>query len=128
MYCADSEVLHLGGGTLNTENPFKTYLNFRNNLLLLKKNLPFGRSFVIIGARFWMDMLALLRFLNEGKRKDAWAVSRAHQYFVRNIFKSERIKGSYTKRLKGMYKGSIVYDFFMKKKTKFTDLDQENFY
>src|SRR5476649_789406 len=78
MYCAQSEVFHLGGGTLNTENPFKTYLNFRNNLLLLKKNLPFWRSVVVISARFVLDLMAIFRFLGEGKRKDAGAVNRAH--------------------------------------------------
>jgi GT2 family glycosyltransferase len=83
MYCAESEVYHVGGGTLDKENPFKTYLNFRNNLLLLKKNLPFGRSFFTISLRFWLDLLAIARFMNEGKRKDAWAISRAHQNFVR---------------------------------------------
>src|ERR1700733_8899702 len=85
MYCADSEVFHVGGGTLNTENPFKTYLNFRNNLLLLKKNLPYWRSVFVIGVRYWMDLMALFRFLNEGKRKDAAAVSKAHRNFARNI-------------------------------------------
>jgi GT2 family glycosyltransferase len=79
MYCPQSVVYHVGGGTLNAENPFKTYLNFRNNLLLLKNNLPFWRAVWVIGLRFWMDLLALLRFLMEGKRKDAWAISRAHQ-------------------------------------------------
>ena len=72
MYCAESEVFHLGGGTLNAENPFKTYLNFRNNLLLLQNNLPFWRAVFVIGIRIWMDLLAIFRFLNEGKRKDAW--------------------------------------------------------
>lgn len=128
MYCAESEVYHVGGGTLNTENPFKTYLNFRNNLLLLKNNLPFLRAFFIIGIRIWMDLLAVIRFMSEGKRKDAWAVSRAHQNFFWHIFKSGPKSKSYNSRLKGMYKGSIVWDFFVKKKNVFTSLDQEGFY
>lgn len=129
MYCADSEVYHVGGGTLNTENPFKTYLNFRNNLLLLKKNLPYWRSVFVIGVRYWMDLMALFRFLNEGKRKDAAAVSKAHRYFARNIFHAEKVHIAADKsRLKGMYKGSIVVDFFMKKKHTFTALNPEEFY
>jgi GT2 family glycosyltransferase len=129
MYCAESEVFHLGGGTLNAENPFKTYLNFRNNLLLLKKNLPFWRSIFVIWIRYWMDLLALFRFLNEGKRKDAWAVSRAHQNFARNMFKREHIRiATDRSKLKGMYRGSIVMDFFIKKKHTFTSLDQEDLY
>jgi GT2 family glycosyltransferase len=62
MYCPQSVVYHVGGGTLNSENPFKTYLNFRNNLLLLKNNLPFWRAFWVISLRFWMDLLALYAF------------------------------------------------------------------
>lgn len=144
MYCAQSTIYHVGGGTLNAENPFKTYLNFRNNLLLLKKNLPFWRALFVISIRFCMDLLAIFRFLAEGKRKDAWAVSRAHQNFVLGIFgihvsgygvkdlsngenklspKTHRSKRT-VHNLKGMYKGSIVWAFFVKKKTRFTDLDQ----
>ncbi|MEO6849290.1 MAG: glycosyltransferase family 2 protein [Mucilaginibacter sp.] len=132
MYCAESEVYHVGGATLTTENPFKTYLNFRNNLLLLKNNLSFLRATVIISIRFVMDLLAIIRFMNEGKRKDAWAISRAHQNFILQIFKGGGPK-TLTKRsnlhtLKGMYKKSIVWDFFMKKKKTFTALDPEDLY
>ncbi|PTQ96941.1 hypothetical protein C8P68_104435 [Mucilaginibacter yixingensis] len=134
MYCAESEVYHVGGGTLDKENPFKTYLNFRNNLLLLKKNLPWGRSVVTISVRFWLDLLAIMRFMGEGKRKDAWAVSRAHQNFVRNMFKREQsLKNKHGviphhSTLFGMYKHNIVWEFFVKKKKAFTDLQQDDFY
>ncbi|MCR8560570.1 glycosyltransferase family 2 protein [Mucilaginibacter sp. BJC16-A38] len=133
MYCAESEVFHLGGGTLNVENPFKTYLNFRNNLLLLANNLSFGRAVFVIFVRIWMDLLALFRFLSEGKRKDAWAVSRAHQNFVLSLFKRNKSKRpainskSHTSNSKGMYKGSLVWAFFVKKKRHFTDLDPDRF-
>ena len=129
MYCAKSTVYHLGGGTLNVENPFKTFLNFRNNLLLLQNNLPFWRSLYTINVRIWMDFLALIRFLNEGKRKDAWAVSRAHQDFVLRVFKGEKRKSN-TKNypLKGIYKHSLVWNFFIKKKKHFTELDPGDFF
>jgi len=142
MYCAQSTVYHVGGGTLNTENPFKTYLNFRNNLLLLKKNLPFWRACWVIGIRFFMDLLALIRFMMEGKRKDAWAVSRAHQAFVLSLFGVRvasygvRVKGrthnaqrtthNPQQNKKGTFQGSIVWQFFVKKKRKFTDLSQRD--
>ncbi|MES2265885.1 MAG: glycosyltransferase family 2 protein [Bacteroidota bacterium] len=137
VYCPQSVIYHVGGGTLNAENPFKTYLNFRNNLLLLKNNLPFWRALCTISLRFWMDLLALVRFLMEGKRKDAWAISRAHQNFVRRLFqskvKSEVIK-NYHKQISnekyhhvtGVYSRSLVWDFFVNKKTKFTDLDKKD--
>ena len=131
MYCPQSVVYHVGGGTLNAENPFKTYLNFRNNLLLIKNNLPFWRAFVVINIRFWMDFIALLRFLSEGKRKDAWAVSKAHQNFVRKLFvkskvKSQKLADKTKSRISGTYSRSIVWDFFIGKKTKFTDLEQRD--
>ncbi|TSD66592.1 glycosyltransferase family 2 protein [Inquilinus sp. KBS0705] len=132
MYCPQSTVYHVGGGTLNAENPFKTYLNFRNNLLLLKNNLPFWRAFFVISLRFFMDLVALARFLAEGKRKDAWAISRAHQNFVVRLFKKSKVKGqklkTTTTKLTGTYNKSIVWDFFVAKKTKFTDLEQQDLY
>ena len=131
MYCAESEVFHLGGGTLNVENPFKTYLNFRNNLLLLQNNLPFWRAVFVITIRIWMDLLALIRFLSEGKRKDAWAVSRAHQNFVLSLFKpskkNKKLNVPKKYPLKGIYKGSLVWAFFVKKKRHFTELDPADF-
>ena len=128
MYCAQSTIYHVGGGTLNAENPFKTYLNFRNNLFLIRKNMPAFRAFKVICIRFIMDLLALLRFLMEGKRKDAWAVSRAHQAFVLSLFKKvkgkrQKDKGETAQNTKGIYNSSIVWAFFVKKKTRFTDLD-----
>jgi len=133
VYCAESEVFHLGGGTLNVENPFKTYLNFRNNLLLLANNLPFWSATFVIIIRIWMDLLALFRFLSEGKRKDAWAVSRAHQNFVLGLFKKNKTKRpeishSTSPNKKGMYKGSLVWAFFVKKKRHFIELDRDLFY
>lgn len=128
MYCAESTVYHVGGGTLNSENPFKTYLNFRNNLLLLKNNLPAWRAFWIIGLRFWMDLLALFRFLMEGKRKDAWAVSRAHQNFVRRLFSSKKGQTPKIKNgalLTGMYNGSMVWEFFVNKTHTFNKLNPQ---
>ena len=148
IYCAQSEVFHLGGGTLNVEDPFKTFLNFRNNLLLLQNNLPFWRALFTISIRIWMDLLAIIRFMGEGKRRDAWAVSRAHQNFVWNLFfgtktwkaKSPTVRKKETMtnagcqvqssghQLTGMYKSSIVWAFFIKKKRLFTDLSLEDFF
>ena len=85
-YCPNSTVYHVGGGTLNTSNPKKTYLNFRNNLFMLHKNLPFGQAVGVLFIRMWMDLLALIHFLVQGKGKDAWAVSRAHQSFFINFY------------------------------------------
>jgi len=128
-YVGASTVYHVGGGTLNTSNPKKTYLNFRNNLMMLQKNLPFFRSFGVIFLRFWLDLVALIKFLFERKPKDAWAVSRAHQYFFLNFFKNAKKRKSYSTKenKKGLYRNSIVWDFYMNKIRKFSELDGENF-
>lgn len=136
MYCAASTVYHVGGGTLDVENPYKTYLNFRNNLLLIKKNLPWFRATIVIAIRFFLDLLALLRFLSEGKRKDAWAVSKAHRNFFRSLFISSNKQNQTINaksfgtgnaiaptKLTGYYQGSIVWDFFIKKIRVFSKLD-----
>jgi len=138
MYCAKSTVYHVGGGTLDAENPFKTYLNFRNNLWLIQKNMSLMRSTFVIGLRLWLDLIALLRFMGEGKRRDAWAVSKAHQSFVKSFFtKKQEVKGTkyegtatHTQHLNltALYKRSIVAQFFVKKKFHFSDLDPKDFY
>ena len=125
MYCAESTVFHVGGGTLNAESPFKTYLNFRNNLVLLQKNLPAGKSIVIIFLRFWLDFLSLLKYLMDGKPKNALAISKAHIYFIRNLarntVKSRKIS-KHTFNKKGLYIGSIVWDYFVRNMKTFTSL------
>ena len=125
MYCADSQVYHVGGGTLQAESPFKTYLNFRNNLVLLQKNLPAKRAAFIIFIRFWLDFITLIKFLFDGKPKNALAISKAHIYFVKNIFKNipkaREIQKSNFNRI-GLFKGSIVWEYFVKKNTTFSSL------
>jgi GT2 family glycosyltransferase len=119
MYCAESTVYHVGGGTLNSESPFKTYLNFRNNLVLLQKNLPAGRALLIIFIRFWLDFLSLIKYLVDRKPDNALAISKAHVFFFRNFFgnmqKAKKIsKKSFNKT--GLYRGSIVWQYFIKKR------------
>ena len=130
MYCAESKVYHLGGGTLDAENPFKTFLNFRNNLLLLQKNLWLRKSVFVIPMRFVLDFVTMLRFISEGKRKDAAAISKAHRNFIRHIFKnsgrqkvrSESHADYNLQSTAGFYRGSVVLDFFVKKIHRFSQL------
>lgn len=127
--CPQSVVYHVGGGTLNTSNPNKTYLNFRNNLVMLQKNLPFWTAVLTIFARLWLDFLALLKFLLEQKPKDAWAISRAHQYFFRHLLKNAK-KRNVQKSLfnkAGWYRNTIIWDFYIRKKNRFSDLNPNKF-
>ena len=84
-YIPESEVYHLGGASLETQNPFKTYLNFRNNLMMLLKNLPAFFIFPVIFTRLILDGLAGIVFLVQGKHKHTWAVVKAHFGFYKRI-------------------------------------------
>lgn len=76
-----SVVYHVGGGTLQQGNPRKTYLNFRNNLLMLYKNLPAEELATVLRMRFWLDYLAALQFLLKGSWEEAKAVQMARKDF-----------------------------------------------
>ena len=76
-----SVVYHLGGASLDYSNPRKTYFNFRNNLLMLYKNLNGVRFGMVMTCRFILDYVAVLFFLVQGKSGDAKAVIQArHDY------------------------------------------------
>ncbi|MEJ7779703.1 MAG: glycosyltransferase family 2 protein [Daejeonella sp.] len=127
MYCAESKVYHLGGGTLSAESPFKTYLNFRNNLVLLQKNLPFLQAVLTIFVRFWLDFLALIRFLLDGKIENAKSISKAHFYFFSHVFsnaKKARIIDKLKFNAAGTYKRSIVWQYFVLKRKAFSSLQK----
>ncbi len=87
-YIPQSEVYHLGGGSLKYKNPFKTYLNFRNNLSMLLKNLPVLLLFPVIFTRLILDGIAGLVFLTQGKPKHTWAIIKAHFSFYKKIPKN----------------------------------------
>ncbi len=109
-YVADSKVWHVGGGTLQKTNPKKTFLNFRNNLAMLCKNLPIFALFFTLFVRFFLDMLACGIFLVKGKFGDAWAVLKAYFYFYTRFFYFfGKRKGNFPgfTTLKGVYKGSM---------------------
>jgi len=80
MYHGQSEVYHVGGGTLPKTNPRKTYLNFRNGLALLYKNAAPQKRRQILTIRVMLDWVAAFKFLTDGQPKDAWAVFRAHRH------------------------------------------------
>lgn len=78
-----SAVYHVGGASLNQGNPKKTYLNFRNNLLLLHKNLPPAKGKRKLILRRLMDTLAFMMYLVKGDFRNAAAILRAHRDFIK---------------------------------------------
>jgi GT2 family glycosyltransferase len=85
VYIPQSTVYHLGGASLTHQNPFKTYLNFRNNLLMLFKNLPASLLLPVIFTRLILDGMSGVVFLFQGKPKHTWAVVKAHFGFYKRI-------------------------------------------
>ncbi len=128
MYCPSSAVYHIGGGTLPKSSARKTYLNFRNNLSLLMKNLPDGTAFGIIFYRIQHDWIAGLKFMFEGSIADLWAVTRAHLSFYRHLPKLRKCRKTLKhKQVSCMYKKNIVFKHFLEKKKKFSELNPNDF-
>ncbi|MCX2719688.1 glycosyltransferase family 2 protein [Lentiprolixibacter aurantiacus] len=121
-YVPDSHVFHLGGSTLSNMNPKKTYLNFRNSLFSITKNLPRRVAFLIIFCRLLLDGIAALRFVFQLKFKHCIAVLRAHLSFYR------RFSSMYSKREKTEFvtkyyaTKSIVWSHYVNHIKKYTDL------
>jgi hypothetical protein len=106
-----SVVFHVGGGTLNTESPLKTYFNFRNNLCMLFKNLPTTSLFKIIPIRLILDGIAAFTFLKERKGFHHFLViAKAHFSFYFRIPKliSKRRIITHNNNLDGRFKYSIL--------------------
>ena len=127
-YVPQSAVYHVGGGTLARGNPRKTFLNFRNNLLLLYKNLPENQRERIIFLRMILDGISALRFLIQGDIKDAMAVIRAHAAYTGMKQAYKGTKGPNNLQdinviVSGIYPRSIVADFFLNGKKRFDQLD-----
>jgi GT2 family glycosyltransferase len=98
-----SVVYHVGGGTLNSGSPFKTHLNFRNNLKMLFKNLPLPSLFMVIPMRLLLDGLAAFTFLNKPKGiHHLFAIIKAHFTFY------FAIPGLIAKRQKITQKNNLV--------------------
>lgn len=126
IYCPASEVYHVGGGTLNSNNPYKTYLNFKNNLVIMQKNLPLNDAYSRIFIRMCIDFVAWAHFLLQGKAAFAWAVNRAHYDFLTNLSKNgAKRTGRQIDFLShtGQYSCSIVWAYFIKKIRFFSQLN-----
>lgn len=91
-YTGRSKVYHVGGGTLNKQNPQKTYLNFRNNLTMMLKNLPSSKIFFILFFRLSLDGVAGIYFGFKNGFSHLWAVFRSHMGFYWQLPKSIQMR------------------------------------
>lgn len=106
MYQGSSTVYHVGGGTLSSTSPYKTYLNFRNSIMMLLKNDPLKTLWWKIPLRFTIDFIILVKLMVSGQFANARSISRAHMYVIKNLRKyrlhnSRQSLGS----MKGVYRG-----------------------
>jgi GT2 family glycosyltransferase len=128
MYCPGSTIFHIGGGTLPKHNSRKTYLNLRNNIIMLFKNLEQERLTRVLAARIILDYVAAFKFLVDGGFKDMAAVIKAHFYFWKNIsrLRKKREKISH-QRVSQIYWGNVVFQHYLHRKKSFRQLDPGRF-
>ena len=118
-----SKVYHLGGASLDKSSPKKTFLNFRNNLVMLLKNLP-SYALPIIFIRLLLDGLAAIKFLTEGKISHSFAIFKAHISFyvkIPDTIIKRRKTGTISSKIK--YNRSILIDYYLKRNKRFNDLN-----
>jgi GT2 family glycosyltransferase len=123
----NSVVYHVGGGTLSQESPHKTFLNFRNNLLMLYKNLPDGRLSSVMLVRLLLDYVTAAQFLLSGNTDNAKAVFRARREFKHILpqYKSKRDenrRNAVLETIPEMYQGLLIWAFYLKSKKLFSDI------
>jgi GT2 family glycosyltransferase len=123
VYCfPQSVVYHVGGGTLQKSNPYKTFLNYRNNLAMIFKNVPGRVLFPIIFFRLILDGISSLRYLKEGTVKDIWAVIKAHFAFYAMIPYLMKNRSVRFLAYEELFPKSIIWLYFYKKIRKFSEL------
>ena len=126
MYCGQSAVYHVGGGTLSKSNPRKTFLNFKNGLAMLVKNLPLKHLFIYLLFRVFLDWVACLKFFIFDSPRDGVAILKAHwQFFFQFSLYYKKRKSFPVKPIHHhiVYKKLIVFDHFVQRKTKFSELE-----
>jgi GT2 family glycosyltransferase len=124
--CPQSVVYHVGGGTMHKSNPRKTFLNFRNGLILLLKNLPASRLLPVIIMRLILDHIAAYRFLFQGNTGEFKAIAKAHFHFIFQIGKWWKKRQVINKNKAyyhpEVYRKSLVWAYFKKGKKVFSEL------
>jgi GT2 family glycosyltransferase len=121
----ESTVYHVGGGTLHKSNPYKTFLNFRNGLVMLYKNHPDKGLYRTLSTRLILDGVAGVKFLLFDSWEDCWAVARAHFnfYFHFRTWNKKRKKIQKRNDLGQISKRNIVWQHFVNGKERFEEMN-----
>lgn len=129
IFCEPKSIVyHVGGGTLPNESPFKLYLNFRNNLWMLYKNLPKEGFFFVFLVRMFLDGIAAVKYLISGKIKNAQSVLKAHIAFYSNLkrlYKQRKMLNQKRRTTAQLYDKSILWEYFWKGKKQFSSLERK---
>lgn len=120
-YIPSSVVYHVGGATLQQGNPRKTFLNFRNSLLMLTKNLPEKKVYPILFQRLILDSLAAIQFLTKGKTAHFFAIIKAHFSFY-SLFSEAHKKRANSQSEKYYKIKSAVTAYYMHGKKTYNNL------
>ena len=123
--CPLSVVYHVGGGTLPRGNSLKTYLNFRNNQIMLYKNLPWTQKWWKIPFRICLDSISAWKGLLTGDGGYFLAILRAHLSFLKWVLLKQRqsvFPIQKAEKLSGIYNGNLVWQHFVKGKKYFSQL------
>lgn len=132
MVAPDSVVYHVGGGTLSYDSPQKVFLNFRNTLFTILKNESIPKLFWLIPLRLVLDGIAGLLFLSQGKYPLITSIFKAHGAFYAHLpayWQKRQTNSAAIRRASvarpnkaGVFKGSIVWQYFIKGKRTFNQL------
>ncbi len=123
--CPSSVVYHVGGGTLQRGSSLKTYLNFRNNLVMLAKNLPGQKKLLVLFIRFFLDTISAWKGLLSGDAAYFMAIVKAQFSFIHWLlyYKKSRHQISVEQiKIKGCLPKSLVWQYFIKKKRTFLEI------
>lgn len=124
-----SVVYHVGGATLQVESPRKTFLNFRNNLLMLYKNLPEKDLKPVMRARFWLDYIAATKFLLCGHVQNAKVVYEARKAFfdMKPEYaekRRENLAKTMLSTIPELMRSSLILAFYLNGKKKYSDINK----
>ena len=131
MCIPQSTVYHVGGASLSTDNPRKTYLNFRNNLLMLYKNVQPKRLFSTFAMRYALDFLAFTHQLVLGRFNNARAIVRAHWDFLRmrssfQPARNENLDKTTVADIPTHYAKSVLWKFYFEGRKTYASLFRRN--
>lgn len=128
-----SVVYHVGGATLSAESPRKTFLNFRNSLLMLYKNLPEADLKPVMRTRFWLDYIAAAKFLLTGHPQNALAVHNARKEYNRLLptyasKRKENLQKTVLHPIPELLPDSLILRFYAKGEHTYTEIQKGMFH